>query len=452
MDDSRTRVGPGAPASRNEHCPCGSGQRYKVCCGRVTDADAQSAWLGAAMREALAEQRAGRHEAAHARYAQVLSRAPGLPDALHMFGATQCSIGDHHGALASLADATRRFDGAFTPAVRNLAYVVASHLARIAPGETEARYLRYLDMRVARSRLVGTPAGRVSVIVPSHNHASFIEAALASALDQTRAADEILVIDDGSSDGSVERIRAVAARSSGRIRCFAREHRGAAATINEAIRRSGGDWIAILNSDDRFAHDRLETMLAGVAGARADWGFSRSSCIDAEGNVIPPGVSSGADGLRALQDGVATFDTVGMAFVARNPSISTGALFFSRDLFERVGGFRDLRYTHDWDFCLRAVMHDEPVFVPVPAYDYRAHDANTIARPDGSADAEADNLLRDFYFEAGSARGGGNPYAPLPSVWGRLFYLRVIEGGNAHLLPPGTVERLADELLGRRVA
>lgn len=440
------------PLERNSRCPCGSSLRYKSCCGRVTGAHAQSAWLGATMRAALAEQRAGRHGAAHALYAQVLSRAPGLPDALHMFGAAQCSVGDHHGALASLADAARRFDGSFPPAVLNLAYVVASHLARMAPGETEALYLRYLDMRAARSRVVVAPTGRVSVIVPSHNHASFIEAALASVLNQTRAADEIVVIDDGSSDGSVERIRAVAARSSGRIRFFAREHRGAAATINEAIRRSGGDWIAILNSDDRFAPGRLETMLACVAGAGADWGFSRSSCIDAAGNVVPPGVSSRVDRLRALQDGVASFDTVGMAFVARNPSISTGALFCSRGLFERVGGFRDLRYTHDWDFCLRAAMHDEPVFVPAPAYDYRTHGANTIATPGGSADAEADELLRAFCRDARGARGCGNPYAPLPSVWGRLFYLRVIEGGNAHLLPPGTVERLADELLMRRAA
>lgn len=404
------------------------------------------------MRAALAEQQAGRHEAAHALYAQVLARSPALPDALHMFGAAQFSIGDHHGALASLADAARRFGGSHPPAIVNLASVVASHFARIAPGESESCYLRYLDLRAARSRTISARDGRVSVVVPSHNHSPYVEAALASALDQTLAAEEIVVIDDGSDDGSGETIRAVAARSEGRIRFLARERRGAAITINEAIRRSRGDWIAILNSDDRFAPGRLETMLAQVAGAGAGWGFSRCECIDADGNVMAPRASGQADAIRALQDGVASFDTVGMSFVARNPSITSGALFFSRDLFERVGGFRDLRYTHDWDFCLRACMHDEPVFVPEPVYDYRVHGANTIATPDGTANAEAEELMRAFYRDARVARGSGNAFAPLPSVWGRLFYLRAIEGGNARLLPPGTVERLADELLERLAA
>jgi hypothetical protein len=156
--------------------------------------------------------------------------------------------------------------------------------------------------------------------------------------------------------------------------------------------------------------------------------------------------------LRALQDGAASFDTVGLAFVAGNPAISTGALFFSRALFDRVGGFRDLRYTHDWDFCLKACLHDEPVLVSEPLYEYRTHGANTIHTPDGSADVEADELLRAYYRDACHADHAGNPFAPLPSVWGSLFWLRALEGGCTSLLPPGTVERLADDLLGRIAA
>ncbi len=440
------------PSGRNARCPCGSGLRYKSCCGRIAGPDARSAWIEAAMRRALAEQRAGRDEAAHALYAQVLARSPGLPDALHMYGATQFSIGDHRGALASVAEAVGRFGDTVPATLVNLGYVVASLLARIAPLETEAHYLRYLEFRAERARAAAVPSGRVSVVIPSYCHAAFVEAALASALEQTRAADEIVVVDDGSTDGSVARIRAVAARSAGRVRLVAREHRGAAATINEAVRASGGDWIAILNSDDRFAPGRLETMLRRVAGGGAGWGFSRSECIAADGRVVPPHAGTRAGALCELQDGAASFDTVGLAFVAGNPAISTGALFFSRALFDRIGGFRDLRYTHDWDFCLKASLRDEPVLVPEPLYHYRTHGANTIDAPDGSADAEADELLRAYYRDACRADEAGNPFAPLPSVWGSLFWLRAIEGGHTSLLPPGTVERLADDLLGRIAA
>ena len=105
------------------------------------------------MRRALAEQRAGRDEAAHALYAQVLARSPGLPDALHMYGAAQFSIGDHHGALASVAEAVKRFGERVPATILNLGYVVASQLARIAPLEAEAHYLRYLEFRAARARM-----------------------------------------------------------------------------------------------------------------------------------------------------------------------------------------------------------------------------------------------------------------------------------------------------------
>ena len=442
---------------RNASCPCGSGRRYKDCCGRPAPGMAQASWLDATMQAALAAQQAGEHEVAHAAYAAVLERMPGLADALHMYGVAQYAIGDLDGALASIAEAARRFGGGFPPARVNLALVVATHLARLAPPETERQFTRYAEMRAARvrashARAAVRPEGRVSVVVPSHGHAPYVEAALASALEQTRPADEIVVIDDGSSDGSIARIRAAESRAGGRIRLVARERRGAAATINEAIAMSSGDWIAILNSDDRYAPTRLETMLARVAGAGAQWGYSRSGLVDAEGLVVPPGTNGRVDGLRALQDGVGSFDTVGLAFVARNAAITTGALFVSRALLDRVGGFRDLRYTHDWEFCLRASLHDEPVYVPEPLYEYRTHGANTIAAPDGSADAEADEMLRTFYAGAASAAPSGNPYAPLPSVWGPLFWLRAIEGGNAALLPAGVVEALADELLGRIAA
>ena len=436
---------------RNAPCPCGSGRRYKDCCGRPAPGMARASWLDATMQAALAAQRAGEHEVAHAGYAAVLNQLPGLADALHMYGVAQYAIGDLDGALASIAEAARRFEGGFPPARINLALAVATHLARLAPPETEPQFLRYAEMRAARKR-AGLVVGRVSVVVPCHDHAPYVEAALASALDQTRPADEIVVIDDGSSDGSVGRLRAAASRAGGRIRLVARERRGAAATINEAIAMSSGDWIAILNSDDRYAPARLETMLARVAGAGAQWGYSRSELVDAEGLVVPPGTNRRVDGLRALQDGVASFDTVGLAFVARNAAITSGALFVSRALLDRAGGFRDLCYTHDWEFCLRASLHDEPVYVPEPLYEYRTHGANTIAAPGGGADAEADEMLRTFYLGAKTASPSGNPFAPLPSVWGPLFWLRAIEGGNAALLPAGVVETLADELLGRIAA
>jgi len=260
---------------------------------------------------------------------------------------------------------------------------------------------------------------------------------------------ELVVVDDGSTDGSVARIRAVMRRHPGRIRFVARERRGAAATINEAIGRATGDWINILNSDDRFAPDRLERMHAAVAGRPDGWGFSRSRFVDDAGRLAEAHDRIDVPAHRALIDGIGACDTVGFAFLPGNPAISTGTLFFARTLHERLGGFRDLRYNHDWDFCLRATLHAEPAFEATALYDYRVHGRNTIHEPASARDVERRRMLVDHYRDVVDGPPPANRYAPSPHAWGRLFFVRAIECGHATLLPAGTVERLADEILAR---
>ncbi len=122
-------------------------------------------------------------------------------------------------------------------------------------------------------------------------------------------------------------------------------------------------------------------------------GFSRPELIDADGRASTA-VNGAALSLQMLQDGAALPDSVGLSFVARQlADQSTGALFFSRALFDRVGGFRDQRYDYHREFCPKAALNDEPVLVPEPLLRVRTHGANTIETPDGSADAEADEML-----------------------------------------------------------
>jgi glycosyltransferase involved in cell wall biosynthesis len=247
----------------------------------------------------------------------------------------------------------------------------------------------------------------------------------------------------------VARIREVARRHPGRIDVVARENRGAAATINEAIARSTGDWVNILNSDDRFPPDRLARMHGAIAGRTAGWGFSRCRYVDEAARPIDWSERIDLAALRGLVDGIGACDTVGFAFLAGNPAISTGALFFARSLFDRVGGFRDLRYNHDWDFCLRATQHAEPVFEPASLYDYRVHGRNTIQEPETWRQREAKQMLAAHYRDLFASGTPSNRFAPSPRTWGRLFVVRAIERGHAMLLPPGTIERLADELIAR---
>lgn len=81
------------------------------------------------------------------------------------------------------------------------------------------------------------------------------------------------------------------------------------------------------------------------------------------------------------------------AFWTSNPSISTGNLFVLASLFNKLGGFRDYRANHDWDFCLRASEWSEPCFVDSPLYRYRIHGANTISENAARNRVEADEIL-----------------------------------------------------------
>src|SRR6266446_7897434 len=97
----------------------------------------------------------------------------------------------------------------------------------------------------------------VSVVLPSYNHAPFIEATLRSIMKQTYRPSELIVIDDGSSDDSPAIIDRVLNECSFPCELITRENRGLCATLNEGFARTCGDYFAYLGSDDLWLPDFL---------------------------------------------------------------------------------------------------------------------------------------------------------------------------------------------------
>ena len=265
----------------------------------------------------------------------------------------------------------------------------------------------------------------VSVVVPSYEHGSHVEEALRSVALQREVALELVVIDDASRDDSVavvERLfddRDFAVRFEHRLRLVVHEtNRGAHAAINRGLREATGDFLAILNSDDVYAPERLSVMLGALQEGGAQLAMSRVACIGAGADC-----ESGAREsfrLRRHQDGVERHPSIGFASMASNVAISSGNLFFSRSLFEAVGGFDDLRYCHDWGFLLRSVLVTEPVLVQRALYRYRLHDTNSYRSLDSVAEAETEHVLRRF-FETMRLEPPANPLAPSPQYWPGVF-------------------------------
>ena len=118
----------------------------------------------------------------------------------------------------------------------------------------------------------GPPAGgipTVSVILCTYNRRELVGRAIRSVLAQTFAAFELLVIDDGSTDGTAEIVLAFAARDA-RIIYERHANRGLAAARNAGLVLARGEWVTFLDSDDAYAPDHLAVRIALVAAEPVD--------------------------------------------------------------------------------------------------------------------------------------------------------------------------------------
>src|SRR5262249_5004591 len=99
---------------------------------------------------------------------------------------------------------------------------------------------------------------KLSIVLPSYNHAAFIADAVRSALSQTYRDFELIVVDDGSTD---ETLHVLAGFRDARIRILTQANRGAHAAINRGLTEAAGRYLAILNSDDMLHPERFATLL-----------------------------------------------------------------------------------------------------------------------------------------------------------------------------------------------
>lgn len=432
---------------RNEPCPCGSGRRYKQCCGAIaTSVPARSDDVALPHR-ALALHRANESAQAEAAYRQFLQQHPDDPNGLLLLGTLLYEDLRYHEALPLLVRANEAVGWTNDSGRHNLGLVIGRMLsakACIRGGELFESVRRWRLERPATSD-AGTPL--VSVLVPVYNHERFVEEALRSVFAQTYRNIELIVIDDGSSDRSAEVAQRVLRESPFPATFRGRENLGAPATLNECASLARGDFLNPLNSDDRFVPARIEKMVAEVAGRSLDWGFSRIQCI---GEGVGPVISNGR--ARALVEASAAArkaSSTSFAFVAGNPMISTGNLFARRAFFLKAGGFRSLRYNHDWEFGLRAGQFSEPWWVDEPLYEYRLHGANTIAEGGGgSATREAFEMMRLIQSDLSREGGGtGNSLGPLHPENRVLTTNLALSSGQGAALPPEVLQKWAAELL-----
>ncbi len=228
---------------------------------------------------------------------------------------------------------------------------------------------------------------RVAIVIPSYNHARYIARALDSCLSQTRPAQRIIVLDDGSLDDSVEIIRSYAARG---VEHVTQGNRGAHAAVNQLVDMASVDCdvISILNSDDHYAPDRLAKCLPLLdAGDGAAVVCSGVKVID-ECDAPLPAEAPRAKWFRAAWSwsSLAERDLVEWLALANFPATSSNII--GRTDFLRRHPFKPHRYCHDYAFLVQAGLRGALTLHSEALINYRVHATNTM-------NTNPEPLLRD---------------------------------------------------------
>lgn len=230
----------------------------------------------------------------------------------------------------------------------------------------------------ARAATGAAGIGRFSVIMPTWNRRESLAAAIDSVIAQSYVDWELIVCDDGSTDGSIEAIRTRYANiiTVGRLRILALPHRGVSAARNAGLQAASGTWIAYLDSDNTWHPHYL--LMMSAAYAEHPQRHTAYACLRVHDEV------KNAEYVR--------YNPFHYGKLLAHNYIDLNVFTHRRSLYEQLGGFDEqLRRLVDWDLILRYVRTYEPVQLPQVLCDYR------IATPLGNislTEALGDNERR----------------------------------------------------------
>ncbi|CAN7278809.1 glycosyltransferase family 2 protein [Paenibacillus sp. LjRoot56] len=230
-----------------------------------------------------------------------------------------------------------------------------------------------------KSRSPKDQDARVSVIIPLYNHEKFISEAISSVLNQSYANLELIIIDDGSKDSSYSIAESF---KDSRIILLKHENRGAHHTINRGLEMASGEYLTILNSDDSFEKDRLEKCLNYLrTNTDTHLVCSYIKLINEVGSGL--GVKKGWENMEpwpiAHKDKSFAKNKDFIRNLLMSNFISTTSnMVFTKELYRHIGGMRNLRFAHDWDFALRAAEYGKCAIIESALMRYRLHGTNTI--------------------------------------------------------------------------
>ena len=205
----------------------------------------------------------------------------------------------------------------------------------------------------------------VSVIIPCYNHEKFVSQALQSVFDQTYTNIELIVIDDGSKDNSVNIIKKI--QENHEFTFVSQENSGVCKTLNKAIAMSKGKYVALLASDDYWDLTKIAKQVDCLElHPNSEFCFTQAKEFDDKNikysKIFPKNLLTGK--------------VLNQVFLRQH--VPAGSMMFSRQLFDKLNGFDENLKEEDWDFVIRSAAETEFSAVSEPLFYYRSHETNIM--------------------------------------------------------------------------
>ena len=227
---------------------------------------------------------------------------------------------------------------------------------------------------------------RISVVMPCYNAATFVDEAVNCVMNQTYPDVELIVVDDGSTDGSANILQDLAARYAPRIQLHFQDRQGPYPARNLALKHARGGYVAFLDADDYWTPDALEKLASELNAQQADIAYCGWQNVGegAPGTApyIPPDYSQ--------MDTAAEF--------LRSCPWPIHAALVRRKAIDAVKGFSERRFSAmDYDLWLRLYAHTQKlVRVPEVMAFYRWHDKGQISKTKWKQVLDALQVRHDF--------------------------------------------------------
>lgn len=423
----------------------------------VPRSDVSSPLHEARVRELMSQgqmaQRQGRLVLARERYDLALRLAPGYPEAAMMLGIVCYELGDVHPAVTFIVRALELTQWRVPSFRQNLgpplARLAAINAGLDRPATLSAKGHSYRIQSLNRATLLAArPAPAhpplVSVVVPCVGYSGpFLREALESVYAQSYRHVEVVILTSAARDDAYDVARSSLMHCPFPNLLVRRDIDSLHIALNEAVAHTKGKYINPLCPDDQFSPDRLIRLVTLAENASTRFAFSGMRWIGPDRSPLDPFADSRVYAKLCKQAHIAYCETVGHAILAGDVVLSAGNQFFSRELFNSLAGFRALRHNHAWDFCLRALWFEEPVYVEDALYIQRLHEREPVSDEASDTLAETVKIYSDYFASAFDAAQSGREFTPNVYQWGDRFTIEVLRSGAASLLPPRLLRAFA---------